>query len=304
MNGFTGFNRVSESLRKELEVYLESIGLLCRVFGRGKSLHSLNRKISKEPGKYDNNGKLIQDAVGLRVVLYFPEDIDIVQSTLKAKYSFDKVSSTIDTPQTSVFAVTRHNLIFRIPDEHVRDMRSSIQSQPIDTTFEVQIRTILSEGWHEVEHDLRYKRKEDWESHDDLSRGLNGVVATLETAEWSMRKIFDDLAHRHYKNHQWAAMLHTAIRMRVNPEISPEICTAFDNDILLAKEMHRINRPRIFKSLASLAPKIPLTLDNIVYLWNHIETKHPSITRITPEILTETFLQNLQSSDMECTAMP
>ena len=25
----------------------------------------------------------------------------------------------------------------------------------IDNTYEIQLRTVLSEGWHEVEHDLR-----------------------------------------------------------------------------------------------------------------------------------------------------
>lgn len=289
MNGFIGFNRISESIRKDLESYLESIGLLCRVFGRGKSQPSLTRKINSSPGKYQPAGKLIQDSVGLRVVLYFPEDIDIVQSTLKSKYELDETSSTIDKPKNSVFSVTRYNLIFKVPDIHLRDMRSSIQNLPIDTTFEVQIRTILSEGWHEVEHDLRYKRKEDWQDHDDLSRGLNGVVATLETAEWSMRKIFDDLAHRHYKNRQWAAMLHTAVKMRISPEISPEICHIFDNDTLLAKEMYRINRPKIFKNLNKISPRIPLTLDNIVYLWNYIEIRNPKITDLTPRILSEVF---------------
>ncbi|MBK7959276.1 MAG: hypothetical protein IPK03_14995 [Bacteroidetes bacterium] len=32
-----------------------------------------------------------------------------------------------------------------------------VNNSLVDSTFEVQLRTILSEGWHEIDHDLRYK---------------------------------------------------------------------------------------------------------------------------------------------------
>lgn len=283
------YRRVAEELRKEIEDLLNSIGFLCRVFGRGKSQISLRSKLEAHPGKYSVDGKLIQDAVGIRVVLYFPEDITIVEEILRTNYKCDDKSSTIDTPNATVFSVTRHNLVFKVPERWLRDMRNSGEQIPIDSTFEVQVRTILSEGWHEVEHDLRYKRKNDWIGSDDLSRSLNGVVATLETAEWSMRKIFDDLAYRHYRNGQWEAMLHSALRMRVTPNLSPKICEILDHDGVLAKDIFRINRTSVFRSLSKLAPKIPLTLDNLVYLWNFISTSDPRIRALIPQVIQETF---------------
>jgi ppGpp synthetase/RelA/SpoT-type nucleotidyltranferase len=105
--------------------------------------------------------------------------------------------STIDRPERDQFSVTRYNLIFRLPGETADSFSRIKGNRPLDLTFEVQLRSILSEGWHEVEHDLRYKAKENWNGHDDLSRVLNGIVATLETSEWNMGRVFEELAYRH-----------------------------------------------------------------------------------------------------------
>lgn len=283
------FARVADALRREIEQELSSIGLLCRVFGRGKSGHSLNKKIDTSPEKYGIGKKLIQDAIGLRVVVYFPEDVQIVENVLKEKYQCDEASSTIDRPTDTFFSVSRYNLVFRLPLTYYRDVPEPSEGVPVDRAFEVQIRTILSEGWHEVEHDLRYKRKDDWIGHDDMSRGLNGVVATLETAEWSMRKIFDDLAYKHYKNRRWDAMLHSVLRMRIAAPLSQGVCELLDSDSDMARRLVRIKRADIFHSLVKLAPRIPLTADNLVFLWNHKSVKNATLAELTPQIILETI---------------
>lgn len=282
------FRRVADALRRQIDDYLTSLGLLCRVFGRAKGMPSMKRKIDASPGKYMAGGRLIQDMIGIRVVLYFPEDIQVVEELLRSRYECDEKSCTIDRPVATVFSVTRHNLIFRIPTDFIRDIRG-ISGFPIDETFEIQIRTILSEGWHEVEHDLRYKRLAHWVGHDDLSRGLNGVVATLETAEWSMRKIFDDLAFRHFAAKQWAAMLHTILRMRVSSNLSASIEQLLDADENLANELFRINRMSVFRALSQLAPRIPLSIDNMVHLWNFTTLSNEPLTRIRSQFLSEVF---------------
>lgn len=282
------YRHVAENIRRDIDDMLNSVGFLCRVFGRGKSPNSIERKLSI-PGKYVIGKRLIQDAIGVRVVLYFPEDVSIVEEVLRGKFECDDKSTTIDMPTATVFSVSRHNLVFRLPERLRTEISASNSHFPIDSTFEVQIRTILSEGWHEVEHDLRYKRPNDWVGHDDLSRGLNGVVATLETAEWSMRKIFDDLAYRHYKQRQWEAMLHTTLRMRTVPNLSKEISTVIDEDGEVAKELSRIKRKALFRSLFKLAPRIPITLDNLVYVWNYTSIGNARLAGLTPSFLIENF---------------
>jgi len=289
MPPISSFMRVADLLRKEIEHELLSIGVLCRVFGRGKSESSLKAKLKANPDKYKPNGKLIQDSIGIRVALYFQEDIKIVDKVIRRKFQCDENSSTIDIPKDTVFSVSRYNLIFKLPTEHYRDIGEPTECTPIDRTFELQIRTVLSEGWHEVEHDLRYKRKSDWQDADELSRGLNGVLATLETAEWSMRKIFDDLAYKHYKNKNWDGLIHSVLRMRISASLSKATCNYLESNPDVARRLVRINRDAIFNALSRLAPRIPLTADNIIFVWNRISLKDRNLTDITPKIIIETM---------------
>ena len=286
------FKYTAEEIRREIEDVLHKVGFLCRVFARGKSQVSLDNKLNKDEGKYCKNGKTIQDAIGIRVALYFEEDIDIVAKMLRDKYEIDKASSTIDNHATDQFNVTRHNLIFRLPDMYISDMQRIIGAMPIDTSFEIQLRSILSEGWHEVDHDLRYKTKSSWDQQDDLSRAFNGILATLETAEWGMRRIFDDLAYRHYKMQNWENMLHHKIRLRIEPRLSDEIICIFQNDNEFAKDVFRLNRKHVIDRLSKLKPSLPLSLDNIVYVWNYIGPKNKIVLESTPALILDALARS------------
>lgn len=273
----SNFKHIAEIIRRDIESITNKAGLLCRVFSRGKSASSLNSKINREIGKYSKTGRLIQDAVGVRVALYFEEDVDIVADLLKQKFKVDENASTVDSHASDHFTVTRHNLILRIPLEYQDEIQRSIGLLPIDSTFEVQLRSVLSEGWHEVDHDLRYKSKSSWDGQDDLSRALNGILATLETAEWSMRKIFDDLAYRHYKSGNWEKMLHSKIRMRVDPKIRQDLYELMNRNNNLAKEIFRVSRKKVINVIAKATPTIPLSLDNIIFVWNFLGPRDEAV---------------------------
>lgn len=287
------FKHTAEQLRREVEGILQRVGILCRVFARGKDSRSLEEKLSRESGKYSISGKLVQDAVGIRVAVYFAEDVEIVASLLSKEFIHKEASSTVDLPKNDQFAVTRHNLVFQVPKNYIDDMQREIGKFPIDITFEVQLRSILSEGWHEVEHDLRYKSRENWNKQDDLSRALNGIIATIETSEWTMRKIFDDLAYRNYKSRKWPEMLHNRIRMRTEPKLSEELCNLFDVDIEIAKSVFRLDRKKLIFFLSQVRPTLPMTLDNIVYAWNHIALSDMRITELAPKFVIDAMGTNL-----------
>lgn len=281
------FRHIAEDLRRQVEDSLFSVGLLSRVFARGKDPESLNEKLRREPGKYSTGGKLIQDTIGIRVALYFPEDIPLVKSILESKYVFDLPSSTIDTPDRDQFSVTRYNLVFRLPEDLVGNFQRVAAGGPLDTCFEVQLRSILSEGWHEVEHDLRYKAKESWYGHDDLGRALNGVVATLETSEWSMGRIFDELAYRHYKRKNWSAMLPNLMRIRMRGQVSDELARVLNADTAAAKDLVRVDRSKLIKCMFAARPRVPLTMENLIYFWNAIGPRHAALTALTPALVSE-----------------
>lgn len=276
-------HRVVKQLQASIENELDRVGLLSRVFSRAKSLESLNAKIDREPGKYAANGRKIQDLFGVRVALYFPDDNQIAQSAIKNLYTFNEMDSTIDVPDKDTFSASRCNLIFTLPQELVDESEIIGNNELVDSTFEVQLRTTLSEGWHEVEHDLRYKCRGDWESHDDLSRALNGIFASLETAEWSMLKLFEELAYRHYKAHEWPQMIRTKFRLRTGNVLSEKIIGVLNDKPELGKILHRLNRGEFVKNLLESNAALPITLDNIFYLCNHFYMKDDDVNNIIPE---------------------
>ena len=289
----SNFRHIAEELRRQVEDSLFGIGILARVFARGKDPESLDAKLRRHPAKYNLGGKLVQDAIGIRVALYFAEDISLVKSILESKYVIDLSSSTIDTPDRDQFAVTRYNLVFRLPEDQVSNFKRVAAHYPLDTCFEVQLRSILSEGWHEVEHDLRYKAKDSWQEHDDLSRALNGVVATLETSEWSMGRIFDELAYRHYKHKNWSAMLPNLIKIRMRGQISEELAKVLNSDAVAAKDLVRVDRNRLIRCIFSARPRVPVTMENLIYFWNAIGPQHSSLTALTPALVTESAISVL-----------
>ena len=46
---------------------------------------------------------------------------------------------------------------------------------------------------------MRYKCLEQWEQLDTYSRVLNGLFATLNTCDWTMIQLFNDISYRNYK---------------------------------------------------------------------------------------------------------
>ncbi|GLK61855.1 MULTISPECIES: hypothetical protein [Azotobacter] len=281
------YEYIAAEMRREIEDLLSAVGILFRVFARGKDESSLKSKLAREPGKYSIGGKLIQDSIGIRVALYFPDDIPIVKSILKSRFQIDSSASTIDRPERDQFSVTRYNLVFRLPSESADNFSRIRGNEPLDATFEVQLRSILSEGWHEVEHDLRYKAKENWSDHDDLSRILNGIVATLETSEWNMGKVFEELAYRHYKSQNWNGMLPNILRMRLKGVISQPIMDALDADNKVAKSLLRIDRAKLLRLLSHAKPKLPVTPDNVILFWNATGPKYQCLQLITPVIVSD-----------------
>lgn len=187
--------RIGKEIVSEFEERLQKIGLLYRIFYRVKDNKSILDKIQKKD--YEKNGGKLQDAIGIRITCYFNDDVSIVVDTLRDNYMIDNISE--DAPTISEFSPERKNYVIRLSQQRADEFRTAIANTYVDETFEVQLRTVLSEGWHEVEHDLRYKCLEDWMGYNDKSRVLNGIWATLSNCDWSMLTLFEQLSYENYK---------------------------------------------------------------------------------------------------------
>ena len=274
---------IADRLESQIYQHLNQCGLMFRLFARVKTISSLHHKMQIKGDNYRSGKSLIQDMIGLRVVLYFQDDVD----ALAFFYSCGEVvDSSIDEFDSSTFRPQRLNLTCKLPVEFVEDFRKALPEEfatYIDSTYEIQIRTVFSEGWHEVEHDLRYKCKEDWEGCESYSRVLNGVIATLETAEWSMKSLFDQMARVNYQNKNYRAMLRNKMHLRIKGgDLSDSVNEFLLQNHHVAESILNTDRFVVVLTLLNHQKPIELTYDNLLFLMNRIEMNNQELIELEP----------------------
>ncbi|MCG3760921.1 RelA/SpoT protein [Vibrio cincinnatiensis] len=278
---------IEKAIIRDITGTLNRIGIMYRIFSRAKDIRSLTKKIHSKP-KYLQGKAKIQDLIGIRIVLYFPDDIKLVHKAMSATYAERRKDASIDDLDDNTFKPVRYNLVYELPcKSYELDCENS---HCVDDTFELQIRTVLSEGWHEVEHDLRYKFQDDWRQSSTESRKLNGVYASLETNEWTMIRILEEVAYKHYKQKNWEAMLRQKLRLRIQDfELGEDINQLFHSDIELAKKFFRVDREELISELYNKGFDYPLTLKNLVWFANTIFVRNETILGSTPEEFVEEY---------------
>lgn len=269
---------IADCLETGLADQLNKCGMMFRLFSRVKTEKSLAHKMEIKGDKYRSGISKIQDMIGLRIVAYFQDDVE----ALAFYFSYGEiVDSSIDELDSTTFRPQRLNLTCNIPAEYVEDFRKSLPAEYapyIDNTYEVQIRTIFSEGWHEVEHDLRYKCKEDWVGCDSYSRTLNGLIATLETAEWNMKALFDDMSRMNLRQGNYRAMLRNKMHLRIkNDDFSSSVNDFLSSNPVIAEAVLNVDRMIFILTMLNHKGAITLTFDNLLYLINRIEMMNPAL---------------------------
>lgn len=279
---------IERSIVENITKTLDKVGVMYRIFSRAKDSCSLVKKIHSKT-KYLAGEAKIQDLIGIRIVLYFPDDIALVHEAITAKYIERQKDASIDDLDDNTFKPVRYNLIYELPSESLYALDCE-NAHCVDNTFELQIRTVLSEGWHEVEHDLRYKFQNDWQESLTESRKLNGVYASLETNEWTMIRILEEVAYKHYKQRNWEAMLRQKLRLRIQEfNLGDEIKEIFDADIELAKKFFRVDREELLSEMYNKGFDYPLNLKNLVWFANIVFIRNEAILNTTPEMFVDDF---------------
>lgn len=277
----SSLEKTASLITSEISETLSKCGLMFRIFSRVKSESSIRHKLEV---KYASRKTKIQDMIGIRIVVYFQDDVDV----LALYYSVgDVVKKAIDEFDTSTFRPQRLNITSRIPSELTEEFYASLPEQfrdCVEPTYEIQIRTVFSEGWHEVEHDLRYKCKEDWEGCEPYSRALNGVIATLETAEWNMKSLFADMARHNFRHSNYTAMLRNKFHLKFRSESLSETLDSYLNaHRKLAEDILNADRLIVVYTLLTHKGEFVLTYDNLLFLINRIEMMDVDLIAMEPE---------------------
>ena len=150
------------------------------ITAREKSLASLRNKINKEAKSYINPLDEITDLAGVRIITYFPSEVDKIIPIIEKQFTIDRKNS-IDKRKTTdpaAFGYASVHLVVELSSDRTK--------LPEYTKFkgmkcEIQVRTILQHAWAEIEHDIVYKSNEDIPF--ELRRKFASLSGLLEIAD-------------------------------------------------------------------------------------------------------------------------
>jgi len=250
---------------------LNKAGIYYRSFSRVKSEDSLNKKIEK--GRYEGERK-IQDLLGIRINLFYYEDINICEKILND--TFQSLNWSKSKNQENEFHAQKRNGVFVLPARYARNISSDLWDKPIDQTFEVQLRTLLFEGWHEIEHDMRYKFKksedvsaEFWDGQNKMSRIMNSIIANLELCDWSIVQIFDNMADNQIDDKNWEYALRSKYRLKMNDDdLKEDLDSYFDENPEAALPFFDISKQELVDVLLREKVVKEISPNRIFYLLN------------------------------------
>jgi len=129
-----------------------------KIEARAKTIDSFEEKISR-PGKtYSDPLSEITDLSGLRVILYYSEDVEKVIKLLKREF---KINETLSVDKKSELKPDQLGYI----STHLivslnADRKKLIEWKAFEKiTAEIQIRTVLQHAWASISHALQYKNE-------------------------------------------------------------------------------------------------------------------------------------------------
>lgn len=178
-----------ESLVTILEAIFRSQVRTHSVTHRVKTAESLERKLFEKGAKYSSLAD-ITDILGLRVITYFPDDVDAAAKLIEANFEIDRASSVdrraVLEPDRFGY-LSLHYIVTLSPPR--RDLPEYEESR--DTKFEIQIRSILQHAWAEIEHDLGYHTEA--AIPPPLRRRFSRLAGLLEIADSEFQEIREEM---------------------------------------------------------------------------------------------------------------
>ncbi|MEV7646209.1 RelA/SpoT domain-containing protein [Arthrobacter sp. NPDC089319] len=179
------------------------------VTARTKSVDSFRDKASRmlqpaEPGdapalEFPDPLREIHDLVGVRVIVSLPHEIREAAALIKRQRSdFDcraDREKDIGSIESGTYGYASRHLILRTLQNNTVKAYQQALGEPARATgsylFEVQIRTILSHAWSELEHDIRFKSSDPraWSPYFD--RQFTATAAMLEAVESAFAELHE-----------------------------------------------------------------------------------------------------------------
>ena len=180
------FGEVVLSLVKSL---INDVVIPHQITYRVKDKDSLSNKLLRKNNKYSSIRE-ITDLVGIRIVVYFEDDIDKIADIFKKEFEIDFPNS-VDKRQVDADKFGYRSLHYVASLNKAR-LSLTEYKKFRNIKFEVQIRSILQHSWAEIEHDLGYKGES--EIPETAKRTFYRVAALLEQADIEFVKLRKEIS--------------------------------------------------------------------------------------------------------------
>jgi putative GTP pyrophosphokinase len=213
---------------------------------RVKDKDSAERKVASKVGEDGGSRPLdsLTDLLGLRVITYFPDEVDAVAQLVGKEFAIDAENSVDKRVAlgTDKFGYMSMHYVAELRE----DRAALAEYRPYGgIKFEIQIRSILQHAWAEIEHDLGYKSAATVPRN--IKRRFSLLAAVLELADGEFLEIRQDIEKRQVTASK------TIERGSLGIEIDQDSLYAFvdanklirELDQMIARSMNGVVRPGV-----------------------------------------------------------
>jgi GTP pyrophosphokinase len=237
------------------------------------------RKKKDEPNleiTSNNYNERITDLISLRAQYLFKEDWAAIHEALVTSWDlYDKPTASIresDPAGVVSFFEEKNCTVVRHPSGY-RAVRYVLKSQPAKELFlaELQVRTVLEEGWSEIDRSIRYPNGQDNPVLSQLMGLFERLAAGADEVGAFARNLKDELSRRGREHERMVAELHDRIQsLGISPQEKHDLEQRLNRLNQYAQRSLHVRSPRPSaansqKSTTSVTPRIGVPAQDGVY---------------------------------------
>jgi Uncharacterized protein conserved in bacteria len=125
---------------------------------RTKTEASFKEKIQRSSKSYKNPLEEVTDFTGIRIIVYYQGDADIIGRFIESEFAIDTEHSERHESAPSEFGYKSAHYVISIPSKRGELLE---WQEFANLKAEVQIRTVLQHAWATISHKMQYKREAD-----------------------------------------------------------------------------------------------------------------------------------------------
>lgn len=175
------YRRVSNKTESLMENLIEDKNIKLHLTeSRAKTPESLKKKLKRPDKSYGSSIEDIPDLAGVRVVLYYNDDVNSVKNIIEEEFKIEehKDSHNTESYPPYKFGYLSDHYVVQLESPRI-DLEEWEEAKGIQ--IEIQVLTVLQHTWAAVSHALQYKRE--GEVPKSLRRQLNRLAGLFELAD-------------------------------------------------------------------------------------------------------------------------